>query len=72
MKVEADDSSCHGHIAMDRMSPMYAPRRMLTYEGKSPAMSMPVEKALSIVLIASWQTTSPRPAKNAAARDLAL
>ena len=72
MKVEAEERSSHGHRAMERIRPMKAPRRMLMNVGKRPAMSMPVEKALSMLLMASWQVTRPTPAKKAAARDLAL
>jgi hypothetical protein len=53
---------------MEIISPMYAPRRMLIYLGKRPERSMPVENELSMVFMASWQTTNPIPAKNAAAR----
>jgi hypothetical protein len=35
-------------------------------------MSMPAEKALSMVLMASWEVTRPQPAKKAAARDLGV
>jgi len=68
MKVPALLRSSHGHMAMEMMRPMYAPRRMLMYFGNRPDRSMPVEKELSMVLMASWQTTRPTPAKNTAAR----
>jgi hypothetical protein len=51
---------------------MYAPRLILMKLGNSPAMSIPAEKALSMVLMASCDVTKPQPAKKAAARDLAL
>jgi hypothetical protein len=72
INVEADERSSQGHMAMLRMRPRYAPQRILMYLGKRPAVSMPMLKALSMVLIASWQTTRPTPAKKAPARDLAL
>jgi hypothetical protein len=68
MKVSALLRSFHGHMAIEIIKSIDAPRRILIYFGNNPGKPIPVENELTMVLMASRHTARPTPAKKAAAR----